>query len=308
MTVPMLKNVHRRAIGISPNDQVVAPSGFVSGGDGKPAIVFPSHDTVAFWDDFLGQNIHTDTGSQGLWGTLRGADTGADGDVDIVSGATNGVVRLRVPNNSSLAAGGAGATNISALLLGRHFGANQGRVRFAARVRIGVAGEDTGTPNGVAFFAGFTDDTGTLEFPIHVDTGEHAGGTTGELRSVAASTVGMLFDTATDTGSGWAAGKWHGVAAAAAGLTTQSTADAHEGADAGKWQWVEVELDRTAGDTGGVARFWLNGRSVGTIQSPVASSSKLTPIVIIAPRSTDTGSHAADVDMIAVSGLRDTGS
>lgn len=304
--MPLTKQVslHGKRAFISKNDHLVG-NRMASGGEDNPTIVYPSWDTVAFWDDFLGQNIHTDTGSQGLWGVIRGTDTGADGDVDIVSGQTNGVVRLRVPNNAGIAA--AAQNGVASLLLGRHFGADQGRVRFAARVRVGVAGEDTGTANGVSVFCGFTDDTGTVEAPIFVDTGEHAGGTTGELRAIAADVVGMLFSVKTDTGSGWTANKWHGVAAAAAGLTTQSTPDAHAGISAGSYQWVECEIDRTLGDTGGTARFWLDGKYVGAIASPVKSTAKLCPIVSVATHLVDTGSVAADVDIIAVSANRDTG-
>jgi hypothetical protein len=244
-----------------------------------------------------------------MWGILRGADTGADGDVDIVSGHSNGVVRLRCPNRGTAAATTA---FVSSLVLGRHFDANQGKVRFGARVRVGIPGEDASPPAKAIFFAGFTDDTGTAEVPIFVDTGEATGagaGAIGELRSVATNLVGILYDPDTDTGNGWTSGKWHGVSATAAGLTAnQSTPDAHAGPDSAKWQWLEVEVDRNSGDTGGVARFWLDGRLVGELRSPVASTAKLTPIVSIAAKGpADTGSTAADVDIIAVSANRDTG-
>ena len=69
MSIQMLKGVHRRAIGISKDDQLMGPSGLVSGGDGKPAIVLPGPETVALWDDFL----------TGLEGTGQAVDTGAAG-------------------------------------------------------------------------------------------------------------------------------------------------------------------------------------------------------------------------------------
>lgn len=319
MSLTKQVSLHGRRAYLTKDDVLVGRGGVASGGEGKPSIYYPSHDRVAFVDDFLGQGIHADTGSQGLWGKLRSADTGADGSIDIVSGHSNGVLRLRTHNNLGTAAASSG--NIASIVLGRHFTANQ-NIRMSARIRVGVPAEDSTLGKHIVY-VGFTDDTGTLEIPMFVDTGEAATGDTGstpgasvgELRAVATDMVGFLFDgKVADTGSGWTPARWHGVSATAAGLTAnQFTRHTDTGATAiaanpGIWQWLEVEVDRNAGDTGGVARFWIDGKYIGRIDSPVGLSAKLTPVVCVAPHGpADTGSTAVDIDVIAVSASRDTG-
>ena len=53
MTINILKGLHRRMLGISRDDQVMATQGFVSGGEGQPAFCHPSPGTVALIEDFL---------------------------------------------------------------------------------------------------------------------------------------------------------------------------------------------------------------------------------------------------------------
>src|SRR5688572_22693803 len=95
MSVPVLKGIHRRALGLTKDDQVIAQAGFVAGGDGRPAIVFPSPDTVAIFDDFMtdlsGTGAAVDTGAAGQFFLAKCTDTGVKGS--LVAG-TNGVYEI----------------------------------------------------------------------------------------------------------------------------------------------------------------------------------------------------------------------
>lgn len=69
----------RRALGISKDDQILASSGFVAGGDGKPAIVMPGPDYTAIFEDFyagVGADLNGDTGTAGRHFITRKGDTG----------------------------------------------------------------------------------------------------------------------------------------------------------------------------------------------------------------------------------------
>jgi len=131
----------------------------------------------------------------------------------------------------------------------------------------------------------------------------------------------MLFDTASDTGKGWTADtgdrRWHGVNANAGTVTagavgTEGTGvvEAPTGMVANKWDTIEVELVSGldgSGDTGGYANFFLNGKGVGRIDSPVASTARLTPIVSLGGHVTLATHHSMQLDYIGAWGQRDTG-
>src|SRR3989304_3665665 len=90
MSINFPKGLNKRFVGSPQNDRVGPRAGFVAGGEGKPVIVFPAPDTVAIFDDFLGDLVAdewiaavTDTGqTTAVFGTSA------------VS-ATKGVVRLK---------------------------------------------------------------------------------------------------------------------------------------------------------------------------------------------------------------------
>lgn len=310
MSRTMLKGLLRKALGVSVNDDVMAPSGFSTGGDGRPTVTVPSWNQMSFFDDFEGIYFG-DTGSGGPYYFIHGADTGADGSVQLLSGGTS-AVRLTAPANFVVSNGG-GAPDMSGLVLGRHFAATQGRVRLVARVR----NVDTGTTaNGVSMFFGLTDDTGTTEVAFYVDTGEDNSAETGEISAKAANAVGWLFDTAVDTGSGLTEPRWCGVAVN--GSTVKGPVIASRGLIPNNWDTVEVEVDND------LAHFWLYdkngvGTKVGVIQSPVAKTVKLTPVMSITGHHiSDTGAgdtglvvaartNRMDVDFLHVSANRDTG-
>src|SRR3990167_11077904 len=105
----MLKALHRRAVGLTPDDQVIAPSGLVAGGDGRPVIVFPAPDTVAVFDDFLARpNVGINDTGVGVVGRVNhhagryfrwiGTDTGNDTKL-LDTGGVNGVLRIGPVND-----------------------------------------------------------------------------------------------------------------------------------------------------------------------------------------------------------------
>jgi hypothetical protein len=294
-------SLHGRRVGLSHDDQVVAKGGFVAGGGEKISIVYTSPDTVAVFDDFLGHQ-KLDTG--GFWRPILGTDTGAEGAVGIASGLHGGVAAIKCSNNFELAAGGTGATTLSALVgTGRNFHASQGRMRMAARVRP----NDTGSDGNKTIFVGFSDDTGTVEFPMWFDTGTKGGGAagiSGDLSAKASDAIGLLCSAISDTGLGLAVNKWTAVAVAG-GTVTTAPVQADTGAVSEKWSNLEIVYDR--GDTGGIAQFYVNGIRIGSITTPVATTAKLSPWIGIGQHTVDTGSTEMFVDWVNVSQARDTG-
>ena len=300
------KSIFGKSLGILSDGKVAAPGGLVSGGNDKIAIVLPGPDTVAIFDDFAGTKL--DTGGAGVWRPILGTDTGAEGGVAIVGGAGGGAVSIKTSNNFTMAAGGSGATTLMALVgTNRIFPANAGNVRLAARVRP----NDTGADGSKVIFVGFSDDTGTIEFPIYNDTGtKSAASGSGDLTAIATNCVGFLCDAIQDTGASQPTANLWTAVSADAGTATSAPIQASTGAASRKWDELEVIINTHPGDTGGTATFYLNGVGVGSIDSPVASTAKLTPWVGIAARTsgTDTGSSEMQVDFINVSCNRDTGS
>jgi hypothetical protein len=129
MSMEILKGIHRRALGLSHNDQVMGRGGFVAGGEGKPVIVLPGPDTVALFDDFLGDLV------AGEW-IAGSSDTGQAANTGVLAtsavSATNGVYRMTSSASSTQTpAGGAQSINGPP-----NWKPNQGRVRFGARVKI----------------------------------------------------------------------------------------------------------------------------------------------------------------------------
>ena len=320
MSISMLKGLHRRAFGISKDDQVMAPSGYVAGGDGKPAIVFPSPDTVAVFEDFfvnplagVGATLDTGTGAAAAKGSVLLADTGLAGshflakctDTGVKGGlqaGTNGVYRI----TSSATITTATPANSSKSIVGPQLawkgnsgpGAQSGRLRMSARIKANqYPSKTSGDWSGI--FVGFTDNT-AHEVPIH-DTGR-TGDSGASAVTTANDAVGFLWGTGGDTG-------WRGVSA------TSGSGGANDSGDqqvtlttaaptANVWTTLEVELHRGISDTGGTATFYIDGIPKGSINSPVNPTIALTPIVSYY----DTGGAGLfDIDWINVSAPRDTG-
>lgn len=281
MSISMLKGIHRRMLGISNLDETVSRSGFVAGGEDRPAIVLPGNpDTVALFDDFLGDLIADE------WAAVEG-DTGY---TQSITTGTNGVFRILSSNTGTLAPTSASAVTQGLMKqwkadMGRGSMKTDRRLRLSARVKLENI---TRTADRIHAFVGFSD-SGGAEFPIY-DTG--AG-----LISNATDLVGFLFSPGADTG--WT------LAACRADTDQSAVAGSSYGPTANTYTTVEVEVRSGLSDTGGVAHFWIDGKKVGTISSPVTSTTALTPWVGMWVQ--DTGDQFFDIDYIAVSGARDTG-
>lgn len=276
MSMNILKGLHRRALGLSHNDQVMGRAGFVAGGEGKPVVVLSGPDTVALFDDFLGDLV------RGEW--IQGSsDTGQTAPstgvlaTSAVS-ATNGVYRMTSSASSTQTpAGGAQSLNGPP-----NWKANQGRVRFGARVKI----EDLAKNN---VFVGMTD-TGGTELAVY-DTG-------GGVITPAGDYVGFL------KGGGAAASgnslTWRAVAGKAG---TDQIALTGITPTANVYDTLEVELP---GADGNVANFYINGKSVAQF-----TSAAVTPTVALAGgvwrANTEAAADAVDIDWINISAARDTG-
>lgn len=286
MSMSILKGIHRRMLGIGVRDEVIARSGFVAGGDDRPAIVLPGNpDTVALFDDFLGDLVADE------WAYVEG-DTGYSG---VITTGTNGVFRITGSETQVVAPDTAAAALTQGLM--KQWKANQGgpkngRLRLSARIKLETV---TRTAEGgrTHAFIGFSD-SGGAELPAY-DTG--AG-----IITAAADAVGFMFSPGGDTG-------WTLVAAksTAGDSGDQSVvAGASYGPSANTYTTLEVEVRSGNSDTGGAAHFWIDGIKRGVINSPVGSAIALTPWVGMFVQ--DTGAaQFMDIDYIAISAPRDTG-
>jgi hypothetical protein len=274
MSISVLKGIHRRALGLTTRDETISRTGFVSGGDDRPAIVLPGNpDTVALFDDFLGDTGEFD------WTSVTG-DTGAAGlgTVAKVTG-TGGVARITTSDNAVL-------TPVSAIGfsqgLQKQWKANQGNLRLSARVKIG-------TLAGSEFYVGFSD-SGGAEMPAY-DTG-------GGIITNMADGIGFVYGGNSGTTT------WRGIAArSVAGDSGDQTSTLTSSPTANVYQTLEVALD---GDSGQLfADFYVNGVKEGRISQPVNATTALTPVVMAF--ASDAAALTFDVDYINVSANRDTG-
>jgi hypothetical protein len=142
-------------------------------------------------------------------------------------------------------------------------------------------------------FVGFSD-TGGAEMPAY-DTG--AG-----VISQAANCVGFLLSPGGDTGWSLVSAKStagdSGDQLAVAGSSYVPTSNVY--------QTLEVEIRSGNSDTGGAAHFWIDGKHVGSINSPVNSATALTPWIGQFPQDTGYAGNL-DIDYINISQPRDTG-
>lgn len=275
MSMNLLKSLGlRRDAGLSKDGQMMARNGFVAGGEGKPVIVMPGPDTVAVFDDFLGDLV----GDEWIVGS---SDTGQAANTGVLAtsavSATNGVYRMTSSASSTQTpAGGAQSINGPP-----NWKANQGRMRFGARVKI-----ETLAGNNV--FVGLTD-TGGTELAVY-DTGAAAG-----VITPAADYVGFLKAG----GAGATDGSWRFVAGKAG---TDQAAATGVTPTANVYDTLEVEVSQD----GNVATGFINGKSVAQF-----TSAAVTPTVALAGgvwrANTEAAADAIDVDWINISAARDTG-
>jgi hypothetical protein len=284
----ILKGLHRRVFGIAHNDMILSRHGYVSGGEDKPAIVLPGvHDTVALFDDFLGDLVADE------WAYVE-SDTGYSG---VLATATNGIFRITGSETQGVTSEAAGALTQG---LFKNWKANSGgpkngRLRLTARVKVGTISQtaEGGRPH---VFVGFSD-SGGAEFPAY-DTG--AG-----VISPAADMAGFYYSASPASGS--TAWKLVSVKSTAGDSGDQLVDAASSYAPTSNvYQTLEMEIRSGNSDTGGRAHFWIDGKKVGTIDSPVGSAIALTPWIGMWCQ--DTGfANTLDIDYVAISAPRDTG-
>ena len=303
MTTTKQVSLHGRRLFLTKEDQLVAKGGIVAGQEDGPSIVFPAPDRVAIFDDFHGGAHGTgaaDTGQAGLYFLVKCTDTGLKTSL---AATANGVLRI----TSSATITTATPAGSSEVIVGKalQWKANQGKagasaLRMAARIKTTAFPTKT-SGDWAGMFVGFTD-TIAHEVPIY-DTGR--GGDSGASAiSPASDAVGFMWGTGGDTG-------WRGVSANSGGgggandsgdqqvtLTTALPT-------ANKWIDLEVEIGSNSGDTGSmVAKFYIDGRYKGKLDSPVNPSVALAPVISYY----DTGgANTFDIDWVNVSAARDTG-
>jgi hypothetical protein len=288
MSVTKQVSLHGKRAYLTKDDQVVARNGFVAGGDAKPAIVLPgSPDTVAIFDDFLGDTGRPlRAGTDFNWRVLDG-DTGTDtGSNVVIAPGTSGILRIT-----------GGDTPVDQVKMGitgaLQWKGNQGSIptdtknglRFGCRLKLGEI-KDTGNSR-AAVWVGFTD-TIAAEAPV-IDTG-------GAIVSTASNAVGIGLGSGGDTG-------W--VAYAVNGDTEATPVVLDTGPTAGVYDTLEIEVHHGVSDTGGTATFYVNGQVAGSIAAPIAMNVALAPQVLL--WSDTGGGQQLDVDWINVSAPRDTG-
>lgn len=275
MSVQMLKGVHRRALGISADDQIVAPGGLVSGGDGVPSVVMPGGATVALFQDFMGAS---DTGNPTKYAdqfTIGFSDTGQAIPPSAATAITNGAFRLTSSATSTQTPEG-GVQCISGSPIWK---ANQGQLRFGARVKIA-------TLAGNSVFVGFTD-TGGAEMPAY-DTG-------GGILTPAADYAGFIC-----SGEGGATQQAWRLVSGKAGVDQSATTGITPVANT----YNTLELAITP--DGGTVTGFIDGKPVASIASAaITATVALAPTVMRA--NTDGAANAVDIDWIGVSAKRDTG-
>lgn len=270
------------------SDDLVARGAMATGGEDKPSIVLPgSHSHVALWDDFQGDLIADE------WAVVKG-DTGQTGGA--IANITNGVLRLSGSETQVPAAEGAIALTQGLFKQWKADmgGRKNGRLRLTARVKAGTI-STTAEGGRHHLFVGFSD-SGGLEMPAY-DTG--AG-----VISQAADLVGFLWAP-----TGAVATTWTPVSAKSTAGDSgdqQVTPSPVYLPVSNVYDTLELEVRNGPSDTGGSAHFWINGKKVGVINSPVGSGIAMTPW--IGGFVQDTGfANAIDIDYVNVAAPRDTG-
>lgn len=228
----------------------------------RPLIGSPwNRGAVCEWyDDFLGDVIDAQYGVQ------TGSDAAAVAFA--YSAATNGMIR----GTMGAGAGASMAANGVQVHTALNWKANAGNLFMQARVKMSAI-------TTIAVFVGFTDQIAALEMPIH------ASGTANGLTTNATDAVGLMFDTSMSDDYWWCTGVANDTDATAVSSTIAPTA--------GTYQRLAVEVDKS-----GNARFYIDGRTVGTVSSAVTATVALTPVVCGFRRSAATAT--LDLDWLHV--------
>lgn len=262
--------LHGQSVYVTQDDMLVAKA-IGAGGErsvgrqGGNVLLPGSPMYTAMFDDFHGDLV----GDQ--WNYAE-SDTGHAGTV---VPATNGIFRLALSATATKAPSASAVLNTG---LFPQWKANQGGLRIAARLKISAL-------TGANVFVGLSD-TGATQMPIY-DTG-------GGILSPASNAVGFLFSG----GAASPSSVWRGVAV---NTDVDRTPVSGQAPVANTYDVLEIEIN----DTGNLATFYQNGKSVGQVESPLLSTRGLVPVV--AGFASEAGAVDIDLDWINVSALRDTG-
>jgi hypothetical protein len=268
---------------LSTENRHVTQDAFVSGGEASVgrqggSITIPgSPATVARFDDFLA----SDTGGQfnGRSRVNGDTDTGATGTVSRQS-MVNGV--MRVSYAGTALGTPAAAIGLTGGLI-KNWKPDQGRLTFAARVKLPSLAS-------VNAYIGFSDSGGS-EMPSY-DTGDAGGIPITNM----ADGIGFMYSNLGGVTT------WRAVSArSVAGDSGDQTVNTGITPVANTYDVLEFHM----GDSGEHATFFVNGVAVGRLTNPVEAKNALVPGVWVF--GSDTGTIQVDIDYIALSANRDSG-
>jgi hypothetical protein len=261
-----MHTLYNTLLGVATDQSLMATDGVTIGGHGRH-VRMPGPDTVALFDDFLGDVLADQ------WNYV---ETDTDGTGAILTPGIGGVLRLTTGNDDGNAVVLPDLVGVTSELQWQAF---NGGLSFQCRVkpsRITLA----------YFFLGFTDVT-SIEAPVIASqTGDG-------ITTNATNAVGFMFDT------GAASDSWFLVGVKADTDATKQVITNAPVADDYALYRIEINAD-------GDATFYINSVQVGTtMEDAVSPGTVATPVAltpIVAASNTDgTSALTLDVDCIAVS-------
>ncbi|MEN9903127.1 MAG: hypothetical protein RL651_1791 [Pseudomonadota bacterium] len=256
----ILTSLHGRRVGIDHNKRLLSQNGFVAGEHGSQ-FVFPSPDTVAFFDDFIGDLVLDE------WGFVEGTDS-ATSAAAILAGGIGGVLRLTTGD-----AGTGYAADAEQMNMALQWQASNGGLFLEARLKLSAI-------TTCYAFIGFTD-TLSLEAPIVSASSANT------LTTNATDAVGFMFDTNMTADTWWLTGVANDVDATAQNTGYAPVADTYAK--------FRIEIS-----SAGAATFFYNGVLVGTTMTgAVTAATDLTPIITVSKLSVAAAMNL-DLDYIAL--------
>jgi hypothetical protein len=265
-----LTSLHGRTLGLAAEGtegatkgkrKLVSDGGFVAGNHGNQ-IVLPSPDTVALFDDFLGDLLADE------WNAV---ESDSDAAQAVLAGGIGGVLRLTSGNDD---ANGTQATDASGVTSYLNWQALNGGLRMQARIKVSRITD-------AYIFVGFTDVI-TVELPVI------SAASANTLTTNASDGCGFMFDTNMDADNWWLVG-----VAANTDATAQNTGVAPVADD---YETLAIEIT-----SAGVATFYRNGAAIGTAMTgAVTPATDLTPCVYVS-NADGTSAVTLDIDYINVS-------
>lgn len=267
----ILKSLHGRELGLDYNGQLIAPAGVVAGDNGS-RIALPSPRTATRFDDFTGGTQAFSTTIVDGWRSRKGSD-GQCVDWTVTDSAINGTAVATIGDTTaSMAVSGVQLDS------GMVWKANQGELAFEARLKMSQI-------TTISVFLGFTDQVAALEMPIY------SAASANTLTTDATDAVGFMFDTSMTDDTWWLVGVANNTDATHQNTSIAPVADTY----------ATFRVELTAA---GAARFYINGKQVGSLMSgAVTATVALTPVIAGFNRNTS-GTPTLTADYVHVSGLR----